>query len=166
MRWGLKLQLVSNILSTFPMIDFFLKISTFKIQDQSYSSRSHSRYNISRSHSRYNILSTHISFVPCWFPPPPPPPPFQSHNVAPFCSKCQFGLPFRKYSIFKIWPWKSRVKVRWPSSAYPDMDSPQSDPCAAWFGKFLDHNKWTNNYDAAQLQFYTIRTNFKGDISI
>ena len=35
---------------------FFLNL-TFKIQGQSHSSR---------SHSRYNILSIHIPFVPCW----------------------------------------------------------------------------------------------------
>ena len=34
------------------------------------------------------ILSTHIRFVPC-----------------------QSALPFLTYSIFKVWPWKSRVKV-------------------------------------------------------
>ena len=42
----------------------------------------------SRSQSRYNTLSTHIPFVPC-----------------------QSALPFLGYSYFKIWPWKSRVKV-------------------------------------------------------
>ena len=41
-----------------------------------------------RSHNRYNILSTHIPFIPCWS-----------------------ALPFLRYSIFKIWPWKWRVKV-------------------------------------------------------
>ena len=35
-----------------------------------------------------SILSTHIPSVPC-----------------------QSALPFLRYSIFKIWPWKSRVKV-------------------------------------------------------
>ena len=35
-----------------------------------------------------SILSTHIRFVPC-----------------------QSALPFLRYSTFKIWPWKSRVKV-------------------------------------------------------
>ena len=35
-----------------------------------------------------NILSTPISLVPC-----------------------QSALPFLRYNIFKIWPWKSRVKV-------------------------------------------------------
>ena len=35
-----------------------------------------------------NILSTHIPFVPC-----------------------QSARPFLRYSIFKIWPWKSKVKV-------------------------------------------------------
>ena len=42
----------------------------------------------SKSQCGSNILSTHIPFVPC-----------------------QSALPFLKYSIFKIWPWKSRVKV-------------------------------------------------------
>ena len=42
----------------------------------------------SRSHNRNNILSTHIPLVPC-----------------------QSALPFPRYSIFKIWPWKSKVKV-------------------------------------------------------
>ena len=45
----------------------------------------------SKSQCASNILSTHIPFVPC-----------------------QTALPFLKYSIFKIWPWKSRVKVKWP----------------------------------------------------
>ena len=35
-----------------------------------------------------NILSTHIPFVPC-----------------------QLGIPFLSYDFFKIWPWKSKVKV-------------------------------------------------------
>ena len=35
-----------------------------------------------------NILSTHIPFVPC-----------------------QSALPFMSYDFFKIWPWKSKVKV-------------------------------------------------------
>ena len=39
-----------------PTIDLFLNL-TFKIQGQSHSSR---------SHSRYNILLTHIPFFPCW----------------------------------------------------------------------------------------------------
>ena len=42
----------------------------------------------SMSQCGYNILSTHIPFVPC-----------------------QSALPFLRYSIFKIWPWKSSVKV-------------------------------------------------------
>ena len=42
----------------------------------------------SKSQCGSNILSTHIPFVPC-----------------------QSALPFLTYSIFKIWPWKSRVKV-------------------------------------------------------
>ena len=41
-----------------------------------------------KSQSGCNILSTHIPFVPCQSP-----------------------LPFLRYSIFIIWPWKSKVKV-------------------------------------------------------
>ena len=43
-----------------------------------------------KSQSGCNILSTHIPFIPC-----------------------QSALPFLRYSIFKIWPWKSKVKVKW-----------------------------------------------------
>ena len=45
----------------------------------------------SKSQCGSSILSTHIPFVPC-----------------------QSAFPFLRYSIFKIWPWKSRVKVKWP----------------------------------------------------
>ena len=41
-----------------------------------------------KSQSGCNILSTHIPFVPC-----------------------QSALPFLRYCIFIIWPWKSKVKV-------------------------------------------------------
>ena len=44
-----------------------------------------------KSQSGCNILSAHIPFFPC-----------------------QSALPFLIYSIFKIWPWKSKVKVKWP----------------------------------------------------
>ena len=44
-----------------------------------------------KSQSGWYILSSHIPFVPY-----------------------QLALPFMRYSIFKIWPWKSKVKVKWP----------------------------------------------------
>ena len=44
-----------------------------------------------KSQNGCNILSTHMPFVPC-----------------------QSALPFLRYNIFKIWPWKSKVKVKWP----------------------------------------------------
>ena len=53
----------------------------FKGQDHRWGHSSKSQYG-------YDILSTHIPIVPC-----------------------QSALPFLRYSIFKIWPWKSRVKV-------------------------------------------------------
>ena len=65
--------------------DFFQNL-TLKFKGQDYG-WGHS----SKSQCGSNILWTHIPFVPC-----------------------QLALPFLKYSIFKIWPWKSRVKVKWP----------------------------------------------------
>ena len=59
---------------------------TLKIKGQG-----HGRGHSSKSQCGYNILSTHIPFVPC-----------------------QSALPFLRYSIFKIWPWKSKVEVKWP----------------------------------------------------
>ena len=41
-----------------------------------------------KSQLESNILSTHIPFVPC-----------------------QLAMPFLRYDFFKIWPWKSKVKV-------------------------------------------------------
>ena len=42
----------------------------------------------SRSQSRHDTLLTHTPFVACWS-----------------------ALPFLRYSYFKNWPWKSKVKV-------------------------------------------------------
>ena len=44
-----------------------------------------------KSQSGCNILLTHIPFVPC-----------------------QSAFPFLRYSIFRIGPWKSKVRVKWP----------------------------------------------------
>ena len=56
---------------------------TLKIKGQS-----HGWGHSSKSQCGTNIISTHIPFVPC-----------------------QSALPFLRYSIFEIWPWKWRVKV-------------------------------------------------------
>ena len=48
----------------------------------------HGRGEHWKSQHGSNILSTQIPFIPC-----------------------QSALPFLRYSIFKIWPWKSKVKV-------------------------------------------------------
>ena len=67
-----------------PEIQLFQNL-TLKIQGQG-----HVWGECWKSQSGCNILSTHIPFVPC-----------------------QSALPFLRYSIFKIWPWKSKVKVKW-----------------------------------------------------
>ena len=56
---------------------------TLKIQGQG-----HGWGQSLKSQYESNILSTRIPFVPC-----------------------QWTLPFLRYSILKIWPWKSKVKV-------------------------------------------------------
>ena len=56
---------------------------TLKIKGQG-----HGWVHSSKSQCGSSILSTHIPFV-----------------------LCQLALPFLRCSIFKIWPWKSRVKV-------------------------------------------------------
>ena len=61
----------------------YIKKLTLKIQGQC-----HGWGQSSKSQCESNILSTHIPLVPC-----------------------QSALPFLRYSIFKIWPWKSKVKV-------------------------------------------------------
>ena len=61
-----------------------LKKLTLKIQGQGHG---WSRSFKSQCESM-NILSTHIHLNPC-----------------------QMALPFLRYSIFKVWPWKSKVKV-------------------------------------------------------
>ena len=65
-----------------PEIRLFQNL-TLKIQGQG-----HGWGESSKSQSGCNFLSTHIPFVPC-----------------------QSALSFLRYSIFKIWPWKSKVKV-------------------------------------------------------
>ena len=68
-----------------PEIRLFQNL-TLKIQGQG-----HGWDQSWKSQSGCSILSTQIPFVPC-------------HSA----------LPFLRYSIFKIWPWKSTVKVKWP----------------------------------------------------
>ena len=110
------------------MIELF-KYLTFKIKDQSHSSRSHNSYHII-------ILSTHIPFIPCWSALQFPEMQLFKKLTLKIQGQChrwgqssksqcgssilsthisfvpsQSALPLLRYSIFKIWPWKSRVKV-------------------------------------------------------
>ena len=74
---------------------------------------------------------------------------------------CRSALLFLRYGLFKIWPWKSKVKVisPWsctttgldnsrilngvnPSSGFTDMCSASLDPSRTWFDKFLAHGHW------------------------
>ena len=58
---------------------------TLKIKGQG-----HGWGHSSKSQCGSSILLTHIPFVPC-----------------------QSAIPFLRCSIFKMWPWKCRVKVKW-----------------------------------------------------
>ena len=66
-----------------PERQLFKKI-TLKIQGQG-----HGWGQCSKSQCESNILATHIPFIPC-----------------------QSGIPLLSYDIIKIWPWKSKVKVK------------------------------------------------------
>ena len=136
---------------------------TLKIKGQG-----HGWGHSSKSKCGSSILSIHIPFVPC-----------------------QSALPFLRYSIFKIWPWKSRVKVKWPwcctttgldnsielrmvqiHPAVSEIWVPQSlaqvlpDLTSFWpIGKPI-RGKWANDYDSAQLQVQTSPWNFKWGQSI
>ena len=136
---------------------------TLKIKGQG-----HGWGHSSKSQCGCNILSIHILFVPC-----------------------QSAIPFLRYSIFKIWPWKSRVKVKWPwcctttgldnsielrmVQIHPGVSEiwvPQSlaqvlpNLTSFWpMGKPI-WGKWANNYNSAQLQVQTSPWNFKWGQSI
>ena len=78
-----------------PEIRLFQNL-TLKIQGQG-----HGWSQSWKSQSVCNILSTHIPFVPC-----------------------QSALPFLWQSIFKIWPWKSKVKF----TGHVDIESHNMGP--------------------------------------
>ena len=65
-----------------------LEIQHFQNLTLKINGQGHGWGHSSKSQCWSSILSTHIPFVPC-----------------------QLALPFLRYSIFKVWPWKSRVKV-------------------------------------------------------
>ena len=67
------------------------QVTTFTKFDLKIKGQGHGWGHTSKSKWGSNILSTHIPFAPC-----------------------QSSLIFLTYSIFQIWPWKSRVKVKWP----------------------------------------------------
>ena len=71
-----------SICPPIPEIQHF-QTFTLKIQGQGHRWSGHSK-----SQSGCNILSTDVLFVPC-----------------------QSAIPFLRYDFFKIWPWKSKVKV-------------------------------------------------------
>ena len=125
---------------------------TLKIKGQG-----HGWGHSSKSQCGPNILSIHIPFVPC-----------------------QSALPVLRYSIFKIWPWKSRVKVKWPwwctttgldnsielrmvqihagvseTRVLQSLAQVLPDFTSFWpIGKPI-LGKWANNYDSTQLQVQT-----------
>ena len=98
-----------------------------------------------KSQSGCNILSIRIAFVPC-----------------------QLALPFLRYSIFKIWPWKSKVKVMGEvdneshkvdvtSYRFSSLSFHVNRPFHSWdtaFSKFDLENprSRSNDHDVAQLQ--------------
>ena len=107
-----------------------------------------------KSQSGCNIPLTHIPFVPC-----------------------QSALPFLRYSIFKIWPWKSKVKVMGEGNVESHKVGVTSYQLTSllfhvnqlfhsWdtaFSKFDLENprSRSNDHDVAQLHVSTIPQNLK-----
>ena len=85
-RSQFKSQWGSNILSTH--IPFVPELWLFQNLTLKIKGQGHGWGHNSKSQCGSSILSTHIPF-----------------------DSCQSALPFLRYSIFKIWPWKSKVKV-------------------------------------------------------
>ena len=80
-----------------------------------------------KSQSGCNILSTHIPFVPC-----------------------QSAIPFLRYSIFKVWPWKSKVKVM----DEVDIESHNMGPTFYWLTSLSFHvNRPSHSWDTAFSKF-------------
>ena len=108
----------------------------------------------SESQCRSNILSTHIPLSPC-----------------------QSGIPFLSYDFYKIWPWKSRVKVMGEVTLQSQngglisyrltfLSLYVNRPSHSWdtaFSKFDLENPGSrsNDHDVAQLQVQTIPKNFE-----
>ena len=101
----------------------------------------------SKSQCGYNILLTHIPFVPC-----------------------QSALPFLRYSIFKIWPWKWRVKV----TVLVTMTHIPFVPCQSgipflsydFFKIWQGHIMGITSYHLISLSFYVDRPSHSWDAAI
>ena len=105
------------IAPTIPVIQLFQKF-TLKIQGQG-----HGWGQSSKSQCESNILSTHIPLVPC-----------------------KPALPFLRYSIFKNWPWKMKVKVI--AQGHIVVVTPY------WFISLLSHVDWSSHsWDTAISKF-------------
>ena len=127
-----------SICHPIPEIRLFQSL-TLKIQGQG-----HGWGERWKSQSGCNILSTHILFIPC-----------------------QSGIPFLSYDVFKIWLWKSRVKVMsevtvqshnvgLTSYRFTSLSFHVNRPSHSWdtFSKFDLENprSKSNDHDVAQLQ--------------
>ena len=141
-----------------PEIKLFQTL-TFKIQGRWHGWGQSSSHNVNLTSYR----PTHISFVPC-----------------------QSALPFLRYSSFKIWPWKSKVKViaqghkvgitpyRLISLSF-HVDRP-SHSWVTTFSKFdrlnqasrswvQSHNVGVTSYELISLSFHVNRPSHSWDIA-
>ena len=110
---------------------------TLKIQGQG-----HGWGQNSKSQCEFNILSTHILSV-----------------------ACQSALPFLRYSIFKLWPWKSKLKVitldhKVGITPYRliSLSFHVNWPCHSWdaaISKFDDNNSRSRSWVRSKLKVTT-----------
>ena len=93
-RWTLKITTwVQHSVDSHPFRSMWIghpihKIRLFQNLTLKIQGRGHGWGESWKSQHGSNILSTHIPFIPC-----------------------QPAIPFLRYDFFKIWPWKSKVKV-------------------------------------------------------
>ena len=114
-----------------------LQYLTLKIQGQG-----HGWGQSLKSQCESNILSTHIPFIPC-----------------------QSAIPFLRFDFFKIWPWKSKVKVM----EEVNMESHNMGPKFCRLKSLLFHvNLPSHSWDTAFSKFDLEKSKVKvmGEVAI
>ena len=120
-----------------PEIPLFQNL-TVKIQGQS-----HGWGQSWKSQTGCNILSTHIPLV-----------------------LCQSALPFLRYSIFKIWPWKSKVKVMGDDTESHTTGATFYRLTSLWFHVNRPSHSWDTTFSKVDLENPRSRSWLKSKLKV